>query len=132
MRRGERFLLARVAKRPVGAVRWAVKREFAELCDVDRYVEVSGLAVSIGHRRVGIGARLLAAAEADAAAEGHDVALLRTAVEVGLVRFYESRGWRVRFVRQHAYPDSPAFLDAILTKRLVVVEPVRAESAWPG
>ena len=52
-------------------------------------------------------------------------ALLRTALEVGLVAFYESRGWRVRRVRQHAYKDSPAFLDAILTKRLAVVEPLR-------
>jgi ribosomal protein S18 acetylase RimI-like enzyme len=124
MRRGDRFLLARVGKRPVGSVRWAVRREFAELCD-GPYAEVSGLAVSTAHRRVGIGGRLLAAAEADAATEGHGVALLRTAVEVGLVAYYEARGWRVRRVRQHAYPDSPVFLDALLTKRLVVVEPLR-------
>jgi GNAT superfamily N-acetyltransferase len=125
IRRGERFLVARAGRRAVGASRWAQRREFAELCEGRPYAELSGLAVSVAHRRVGIGSRLLAAAEADAAAEGHDTGLLRTAVEVGLVPFYESRGWQVRCVRQHAYRDSPTFLDAILTKRLVVVDPAR-------
>jgi GNAT superfamily N-acetyltransferase len=122
MRRGDRFLLARAGRRLVGAVRWAVRREFDELCGGRPYAEISGLAVAASHRRVGIGGRLLAAAEGDAAAEGHDTALLRTSVEVGLVPFYEARGWRPRCVRQHTYPDSPVFLDAILTKRLVVIE----------
>jgi GNAT superfamily N-acetyltransferase len=122
MRRGDRFLLARSGRTPVGAVRWAPRREFAELCDGRFYAEISGLAVSGSHRRVGIGGRLLAAAEADAGSEGYDVGLLRTSVEVGLVAYYEIRGWTVRCVRQHAYPESPAFLDAILTKRLAVID----------
>jgi ribosomal protein S18 acetylase RimI-like enzyme len=122
MRRGDRFLLARSARKPVGAVRWAPRREFAELCDGRVYAEVSGLAVDTGHRRVGIGARLLAAAEADAGAEGYETGLLRTSVEVGLVSYYEARGWSLRFVRQHAYPESPTFLDAVLTKRLAVID----------
>ena len=121
MRRGEHFLLARVAKRVVGAIRWAEKREFSELTDAAAYGEISGLAVAVAHRRIGIGSTLLSSAEWDVAAEGFDHALLRTAAEVGLVPFYESRGYQTRVVRQHAYPEAPAFLDVVLTKRLTVI-----------
>ena len=55
------------------------------------------------------------------AAEGHDFALLRTAVEIGLVPYYESRGYHQRLVRQFSYPEAPTFLDAVLTKRLAVI-----------
>lgn len=121
MRRGDRFLLARLGRSVVGAVRWAVRREFSDLCDGHSYGEISGLAVSPTHRRVGIAATLLASAEWDVAAEGHDFALLRTAVEVGLVPYYEARGYKVRRVRQYTYPEAPTFLDAVLTKRLAVI-----------
>jgi len=121
LRRGDRFLLARLGRNVVGAVRWASRREFGDLCDEHAYGEVSGLAVSPPHRRVGIGGMLLASAEWDVAGEGLDWALLRTAVEVGLVPFYERRGYAVRTVRQHTYPEAPVFLDAILTKRLAVI-----------
>ena len=121
MRRGDRFLLARLGRRVVGAVRWAPRREFADLCDGRGYGEISGLAVSVAHRRVGVGSTLLASTEWDVAAEGYDFALLRTAVEVGLVPYYESRGYQQRRVRQFTYPDSPTFLDAVLTKRLAVI-----------
>lgn len=129
MRRGDRFLLARLGRRVVGAVRWAVRREFSDLCDGHSYGEISGLAVCPTHRRVGIAATLLASAEWDVAAEGHDFALLRTAIEVGLVPYYEARGYKVRRVRQYTYPDAPTFLDAVLTKRLAVIGEKRAAGA---
>ena len=121
LRRGDRFLLARLGKNVVGAVRWAPRREFGDLCDEHPYGEVSGLAVSPPHRRVGIGGILLASAEWDVAGEGHDWALLRTPIEVGLVPYYERRGYAVRTVRQHTYPEAPVFLDAVMTKRLAVI-----------
>jgi GNAT superfamily N-acetyltransferase len=121
MRRGDRFLLARLGKRVVGAVRWAVRREFQEFTDGREYGEISGLAVAVAHRRVGIGSQLLATTEWDVASEGCNHSLLRTSMELGLVPFYESRGYKVRHVRQHAYPDAPTFLDAVLTKRLAVI-----------
>jgi ribosomal protein S18 acetylase RimI-like enzyme len=129
MRRGERFLLARAGRKVVGAVRWAPRREFADLTDGNAYGEISGLAVSVAHRRVGVGATLLSSAEWDVAGEGHEQALLRTTVELGLVPFYESRGYQVRRVRQHTYPDAPTFLDAVLTKRLAVIGQARERAA---
>lgn len=126
MRRGEHFLLARVGRQVVGAVRWAPKREFADLCDERDYADVSGLAVLPSHRRVGIGSTLLASAEWDVAAEGLDWALLRTATEVGLVPYYEARGYALRRVRQMTWPDAPTHLDAVMTKRLAVIGDGRA------
>jgi ribosomal protein S18 acetylase RimI-like enzyme len=121
MRKGDRFLIARAARQPVGVVRWAIRREFTEFTDDRPYGEISGLAVATSHRRVGVGGLLLASAEWDIAAEGNEVALLRTTVEVGLVPWYERRGYAVRRVRQFTYPDAPTFLDAILTRRLAVI-----------
>lgn len=121
MRRGDRFLLARVGRQVVGAIRWSVRREFADLCDDRPYAELSGLAVDPAHRRVGIGSLLLASAEWDVASGGYDWALLRTTVEIGLVPFYESRGYAQRAVRQFTYPEAPVFLDAVMTKRLAVI-----------
>ena len=131
MRRGDRFLLARLGRRVVGAARWATRREFQEFTDGREYGEISGLAVAVSHRRVGIGTLLLATTEWDVAAEGLNHALLRTSMELGLVPFYESRGYRVRHVRQHTYPDAPAFLDAVLTKRLAVLGAGDVEKAAP-
>ena len=121
MRKGDRFLLARAGKQVVGVARWAVRREFTELTDDLPYGEISGIAVATTHRRVGVGTMLLASAEWDIAAEGNDVALLRTAIEVGLVPWYERRGYAVRRIRQFTYPGAPTFLDGILTKRLAVI-----------
>ena len=121
MRRGDRFLLGRVGRKVVAVVRWATRREFADLCDGRPYGEVSGLAVAVSHRRVGIGSTLLASAEWDGAAAGHDFALLRTTVELGLVPYYEGRGYLMRRIRQLTYPEAPTFLDAVMTKRLAVI-----------
>jgi ribosomal protein S18 acetylase RimI-like enzyme len=121
LRRGDRFLLARVGRQVVGCVRWAVRSEFSEMADGHPYGEVSGLAVSPTHRRVGIGGTLVASAEWDVAGEGHDWALLRTTVELGLVPWYERLGYVLRRVRQLTYPEAPTFLDAVLTKRLAVI-----------
>lgn len=118
IRRGERFFVARVLRRPVGVVRWGERREFADLCDGGAYAEFSGLGVLPGHRRAGIASSLLAAAERDAADAGYRWGLLRTTVEVGLVPYYERRGYAVRRVRQLSYPAAPTFLDAVMTKRL--------------
>lgn len=132
MRRKDRFLLARIGRQVVGCVRWAERREFADLCDGRAYVEVSGLAVATAHRRCGIGATLLAYAEWEAAAEGLDWALLRTTVELGLVPWYERCGYVVRCVRQHTYPDAPTFLDAVMTKRLAVIGRDQARAVGNG
>jgi ribosomal protein S18 acetylase RimI-like enzyme len=121
MRRGARFLLARLGRTIVGAVRWAPHREFLDLCDDHTYGEISGLAVHPAHRRVGVGGILLASAEWDVAGDGHDWALLRTSMEVGLVPYYEARGYALRSVRQQTYADAPVFLDAVMTKRLAVI-----------
>jgi GNAT superfamily N-acetyltransferase len=121
LRRGDRFLLARVGRGVVGCVRWAVKSEFADLADGRPYGEISGLAVCPSHRRVGIGGTLVASAEWDVAGEGHDWALLRTTVELGLVPWYERLGYLARRVRQLTYPEAPTFLDCVMTKRLAVI-----------
>lgn len=121
MRRGEHFLLARIGRHVVGTIRWTSKREFADLCDERDYADISGLAVVPTHRRVGIGSTLLASAEWDVAAEGLDWALLRTATEVGLVPFYEARGYTLRRVRQMTYAEAPTYLDGVMTKRLAVI-----------
>ena len=61
MRRGDHFLLARLGRRVVGTVRWSVRREFAgPVATASPTARCRGLAVSMAHRRVGIGAVLLA------------------------------------------------------------------------
>jgi ribosomal protein S18 acetylase RimI-like enzyme len=128
MRRGDRFLFARLGRTPIGVVRWAERREFADLWGGKSFGEISGLAVSVAHRRIGIGSTLLETAEWDVAGEGFPTALLRTAMEVGLVPFYEARGYVVRRVRQMTYPDAPSFLDVVLTKRLAVIGAAEEEA----
>jgi ribosomal protein S18 acetylase RimI-like enzyme len=132
MRRGDRFLLARMGKRVVGVVRWAKRREFSDLCEGRPYGEISSLAVAVSHRRVGIGGTLLASAEWDVAAAGHDFALLRTTVELGLVPWYEARGYALRCVRQTTYPEAPTFLDAVMTRRLAVIGGVNGAASTNG
>jgi GNAT superfamily N-acetyltransferase len=132
MRRGDRFLLGRLGRRVIGCVRWAERREYADLCDGRSYGEISGLAVATTHRRVGVGHVLLASAEWDVAAEGIDWVLLRTTVELGLVPYYERRGYVVRRVRQHTYPGSPTVLDAAMTKRLAVIGAHPARTPTPA
>ena len=75
----------------------------------------------------GLGSTLLASAEWDVAAEGLDWALLRTATEVGLVPFYETRGYTLRRVRQMTYAEAPTYLDGVMTKRLAVIGDPRPE-----
>jgi GNAT superfamily N-acetyltransferase len=132
IRRGDHFFVARLGRTLVGTVRWAARREFPDLCDGQPYGEISNLAVSPAHRRVGIGGLLLASAEWDVAREGHEWSLLRTVAEVGLVPFYESRGWSLRTMRQSTYPEAPVFLDAVMTKRLAVIGDLRATRATPA
>jgi ribosomal protein S18 acetylase RimI-like enzyme len=123
MRRGDRFLLAVTGDEPVGVVRWTERREFQEHTLHRPYAEVSGLSVVPAWRRGGIGRRLLAAAEAQAAAEGHDHALLRTAEEVGLVPWYRTLGYEVRLTRQLTYSGAPTFLDVVMTRRIAAPAP---------
>lgn len=129
IRRGETILLARAQGRPVGVVRVARRFEFRQHTGGVDYAELSSLAVLPDYRRQGIGARLLAAAEARARADGFAWALLRTTREVGLVPYYERRGYRVVQVRQLTYPDSPTFLDVLMTRALV---PAGGESRSGG
>lgn len=118
IRRGETFLLARCARAPVGVVRIAHRKEFAELTGKAAYAEISGLAVLPEWRRNGVGKRLLDAAEQHALEDGERFVLLRTTMEVGLVPYYERLGYETRLVRQLQYAGSPAFLDVVLTKAL--------------
>lgn len=125
MRRGDRFLLARCDREPVGVVRCAERREFMEYTFERPYVELSGLAVLPRWRGTGIGGRLLAQAEAETTQSGYDFVVLRTTLELGLVPWYRKLGYEERHTRQFRYPDSPTFLDVLMTKR------VRAAVAQP-
>ncbi len=118
MRRGERFYLARCDGEPVGVVRCVERREFQGYTDERPYLEISGLAVLPRWRGTGIGAALLAKAEALGDLEGFAYALLRTTYEVGLVPWYVKLGYVERGVRQLTYPGAPTYLDVILAKRL--------------
>lgn len=118
IRREERFLLAKCDQEPVGVIRCSRRVELQEYAGREPYLEVSGLAVLARWRRSGIGARLLEAAEELAAGEGLLHVLLRTMREVGLVPWYEAKGYEVRHVRQLAYPDAPTCLDVVMAKKL--------------
>ncbi len=118
IRRGETFLLARCGAEAVGVIRLADRSEFRDLTLHRSYIEISGLAVRPDHRRNGIGSALLAAAENHATADGYEHTLLRTSMEVGLVPYYERRGYGIRHVRQLSYPGSPTFLDVVMSKRM--------------
>lgn len=120
MRRGDRFLLARCDEEPVGVVRLAEKREFHEYTEHRPYGEISGLAVLSRWRGTGIGARLLATAEAEALRDGYPWVLLRTTYEIGLVPWYRRLGYEERHVRQLAYPGAPTCLDVVMTRRIAV------------
>lgn len=61
------------------------------------------LMVADGHRGGGIGARLLAAFEAWAAACGAHKLTLHTAQDRPAVPFYERHGWRVAYVMENHY-----------------------------
>ncbi|MHC5009361.1 MAG: GNAT family N-acetyltransferase [Planctomycetota bacterium] len=123
MRRGEHFLLGRCDEQPVGAVRWAERREFQEYTADAPYAEISGLGVLPPWRRGGVGGALMTAAEAQIASDGYPFAVLRTTFELGLVPWYESQGYVIRLTRQHTYPDAPTFLDVVMSKRLRKAEP---------
>lgn len=120
MRRGERFLLARAGRTPVGVIRLAKRVEFQELTGHQPYAEISGLAVHPAWRRNGIGKALIEAAEAHAREDGQRFALLRTTEELGLVTYYERLGYEQRLLRQLSYPGSPTFIDTVMTKSLKV------------
>lgn len=118
IRRGEVFLLARCGPKPVGVVRLAERREFDDLTGNRPYAELSGLAVDPAWRKLGIGGRLLGAAEAFARDDGHATALLRTTLELGLVPYYQRRGYAIGRMRQMTYAGAPMFIDVVMTKRL--------------
>ncbi|MDJ0973504.1 MAG: GNAT family N-acetyltransferase [Planctomycetota bacterium] len=118
IRRGEVFLLARCGPKPVGVVRIAERREYEELTDGRSYAEISGLAVHPAWRKLGIGGRLLGAAEGFALDGGRDTALLRTTLELGLVPYYQRRGYETRLMRQMTYAGAPMFIDVVMVKGL--------------
>ncbi|MFV1960102.1 MAG: GNAT family N-acetyltransferase [Planctomycetota bacterium] len=118
MRRGERFLLARCDREPVGVIRSAQHRQFEEYTADRPYIELSGLAVLARWRRSGIGTRLIERAERLAAQDGFDHVVLRTTREIGLVPWYERMGYVVKLTRQLSYPDAPTCLDVLMVKRL--------------
>lgn len=121
IRRDERFLLARCDREPVGVVRCTRHLGSHEHTSREPYLEISGLAVLARWRRGGIGTRLLDAAEAMAAEEGLKHVLLNTMREIGLVPWYESKGYGVKHVRQLTYPEAPTYLDVLMAK------PIEAE-----
>ncbi len=132
MRRGERFLLARADREPVGVLRIAARTELSEYTDRLPYVELSGLAVLDRWRRGGVGGMLLAAGERVASEESFASVLLRTTREVGLVPWYESKGYRTRLVRQLSYPDAPTCLDVVMVKALRAGPALPAASSGDG
>jgi GNAT superfamily N-acetyltransferase len=122
MHRGEHFLLARCAGRPVGVARWARRTELASLVGGRDYAEISGLAVLPPHRRRGVGEMLRASAETEALAAGFEHALLRTTLELGLVPWYERAGYAVAQVRQATCEEGTTYLDAVMVRRLGAAE----------
>lgn len=118
MRRGEVFLIARCGACAVGVVRLDERSEFRHLTGRQAYLEISGLAVLPAYRRAGIGDALLAASERHAKTSGFQSTVLRTTLELGLVPYYERRGYVTEQVRQLTYPGSPTVLDVVMVKRL--------------
>jgi GNAT superfamily N-acetyltransferase len=118
MRRGDRFLLARLGGQPIGVVRIAVKSEFSEYTGQRPYGEISGLAVATRARRLGAGAALVRAAEMETLRDGHDYALLRTTLEIGLVPWYERLGYETRLIRQLTCRKGTTILDVVMARRL--------------
>ena len=118
MRRGETFLIARCAERPVGVVRIDERNEFRQLTGQQAYLEVSGLAVLPPYRLSGVGTALLDAAEQLAADESFANALLRTTFNEPPTSLKERRGYVVEQVRQLASPGPPTILDVVMVKRL--------------
>lgn len=136
MRRGERFYLARCDREPVGTVRAAGRREFEEHTGQRAYLELSGLGVLGRWRRSGIGSQLIEAIEALAIEEGYEYVLLRTTREIGLVPWYEKKGYRTALTRQLSYPDAPTCLDVVMTKAVTAptIPPAKRHKAYrrPG
>ena len=118
IRRGDVFLIARIEDRPAGVVRLSRRREFTELTAGRAYAELSGLAVRPEFRRMGIGARLVSAAESAAAEEGFGHVVLHTTLEVGLVPWYERLGYTQRRVRQLTWQDAPTHLDVVMSREV--------------
>lgn len=118
LRRGAVFLLASVGTEFVGVIRLEQRQEFSEFTADRPYMEVSGLGVLPSHRKLGIGGALLEAAHEHARARGFEYVLLRTTVEVGLVPWYESKGYSVQRIRQLSFKDAPVYLDAIMAQQL--------------
>lgn len=122
MHRGEHFLLARCAGRPVGVVRWARRAELSQQVGGRDYAEISGLAVLPPHRRRGVGELLRAAAETEALAAGFEHAVLRTTLELGLVPWYERAGYEIAQVRQGTGEEGTTYLDVTMVRRLGTVD----------
>jgi ribosomal protein S18 acetylase RimI-like enzyme len=108
-RAGDRMLVARprATRRPTRAVpgplagfAWVVE---SRILTGTAYLRL--LLVAEPWRRTGLGARLLGAAEADAARRANHMVLLVTTDNAGARRFYESHGYRhVGDLPAHAVP----------------------------
>lgn len=120
IRRGDVFLIARVDGQPAGVVRLSRRREFSEFTAGRAYAELSGLAVRPQYRRMGVGRKLVAAAERAAAEEGFGHVILHTTLELGLVPWYERLGYAQRRVRQLTFQDAPTHLDVVMSREVSV------------
>ena len=86
----QHFIVAEIEGRLIG---W-VHVDVVEYIDSEPYAHVAGLVVSRDHRRQGIGAALMAAAETWAREQGCAVIRLRSsATRTAAHRFYESVGY---------------------------------------
>ena len=97
---GDLLLVARAAEEPVDGLAWVVG---SRILAGAAYLRL--LLVSEERQGTGVGARLLAAAEAGAAARANHMVLLVTADNARARRFYEANGYRhVGDLPSHAVP----------------------------
>ena len=121
-RPGQRFIVAEADGRLLG---W-VHVELADYVDSETYAQIAGLVVDRAHRRQGIGAALMAEAEAWARQQGSPLMRLRSsATRTPAHRFYEGLGY-ANVKTQYSFVKPLDARGARIAARLVPkVEPER-------
>ncbi len=115
LRRGEAFLLVELLGRTAGVVRvGTANRERA-----GERGEIADLAVRPRFQGLGVGTRLLSAAEATLTSWGVPLAWLKAIPEAGQVHWYERRGYRITRTVQRQPRDGAAHLEVEMEKVLL-------------
>jgi GNAT superfamily N-acetyltransferase len=124
MRPAQRFIVAEMEGRLVG---W-VHVEVADYIESDPYAHIAGLVVDRMHRRLGIGAALMAEAEAWARQQGCVVMRLRSsAARTRAHAFYEGLGY-AKLKAQYSFVKALDARGEAMARRLAPrVEPETAE-----